>query len=300
VATITSLNSGLVIANFGAALAVEDEDGQFVRCAARKELPMVVCGDRIMWQAHSGGGGVAVSLQPRRNVLSRPDRRGREKPLAANFDRLLIVAAPRPPLQRQLLDRYLVLAEHVTCEALLVLHKNDLADYRQPPMQELQHYYASLGYPVLSTNARAPRGLKPLRDALRSHTGILVGPSGVGKSSIVAGLLPDRDVQIGALSATSGLGRHTTTATTLYHLPGGGSLIDSPGIRDFPLDNFSPAQIRDGFREFGKFSAACRFANCMHLKEPECAVRAAVGKQIQTQRWQSYQAIVAASRDARR
>jgi ribosome biogenesis GTPase len=285
---------GLVIANFGATLAVENSEGQVLRCATRKELPLVVCGDRIRWQPQTGGGGVAVSLEPRRNVLSRVDRRGREKPLAANVDRLLIVAAPRPPLQRQLLDRYLVLAEHVACEALLVLHKNDLAEYCQPEMQELRDYYAGLGYPVLSTNARTPSGLTPLREALRAHTGILVGPSGVGKSSIVAGLLPDRDVQIGALSASSGLGRHTTTTTTLYHLPGGGSLIDSPGIRDFPLDNFSAPQIRDGFREFAAFSDACRFANCMHLSEPGCAVRAAVGKQIQSQRWESYRAIVTA------
>ncbi|MDH3713664.1 MAG: ribosome small subunit-dependent GTPase A [Gammaproteobacteria bacterium] len=290
-ATISE-NTGLVIANFGAMLAVETSRGKVLRCTTRKELPLVVCGDRIRWQAQTGGGGVVVSLEARRNVLSRPDRRGRDKPLAANFDRLLIVAAPRPPLQRQLLDRYLVLAEHVACDALLVLHKNDLAEYGQPEIQTLRDYYAGLGYPVLSTNARTPDGLTPLREALRSHTGILVGASGVGKSSIIAGLLPDRDVRIGALSASSGLGRHTTTATTLYHLPGGGSLIDSPGIRDFPLENFSAPQIRDGFREFSEFSDRCRFANCMHLNEPECAVRAAVGKQIQSQRWESYRAIV--------
>jgi len=291
----TSLNPGLVIANFGATLAVEDSSERVVRCSARKGLPLVVCGDCVAWQPETGGGGVVVSLEPRRTVLSRPDRRGRDKPLAANFDRLLIVGAPRPPLQRQLLDRYLVLAEHVACEASVVLHKNDLSEYAQPEIQELQHYYASLGYPVLSTNARTPEGLAPLHEALRSHTGILVGPSGVGKSSIVAGLLPDRDVQIGALSASTGLGRHTTTATTLYRLPEGGSLIDSPGIRDFPLDNFTAPQIRDGFREFAEFSAECRFANCMHLNEPGCAVRAAVGSTIQEQRWESYRAIVTAT-----
>lgn len=286
---------GLVLANFGAALAVENDHGEVVRCATRRDLPLIVCGDRIQWQPQRGGGGVAVTLEPRRNVLSRPDRRGREKPLAANFDRLLIVAAPRPPLQRQLLDRYLVLAEHVACEALLVLHKNDLAEYNVPGLRELRDYYAGIGYSVLSTTARTKRGLAPLREALRSHTGILVGPSGVGKSSIVAGLLPDREVQIGALSDASGLGRHTTTVTTLYHLPGGGALIDSPGIRDFPLGNFTAAQIRDGFREFGNYSRDCRFANCMHLEEPGCAVRAAVGKQIPLQRWESYRDIVATS-----
>ena len=101
-------------------------------------------------------------------------------------------------------------------------------------------------------------------------------------------------MQIGALSESTGLGRHTTTATTLYRLPGGGSLIDSPGIRDFPLDNFTAPQIRDGFREFAEFSAECRFANCMHLNEPGCAVRAAVGSTIQEQRWESYRSIVTA------
>ncbi len=292
--TDESLIPGLVIANFGAALAVEDDRGDVVRCFPRSELPLIVCGDRILWQPQTGGDGVAVSLQPRTKVLSRTDRRGRDKPLAANFDRLLIVAAPRPPLQRQLLDRYLVLAEHVTCEALLVLHKNDLAEYDVPRIRELHDYYASIGYEVLSTSARTPDGLTPLRNTLRSHVGILVGPSGVGKSSIVAGLLPERDVQIGALSDSSGLGRHTTTVTTFYHLPDGGALIDSPGIRDFPLGSFDATQIRDGFREFGEFSSACRFANCMHLNEPGCAVRAAIGEQIPTERWESYRAILAA------
>ncbi len=290
----TPRKPGLVVTNFGARLAVEDADGRVHRCVKRKELPPVVCGDRVEWQAQTGGEGVVIAAATRRNELARPDRRGRDKPVAANFDDLVIVAAPRPPPQRQLLDRYLVLAEHLPCAALLVMHKSDLAESRNAEITALHDGYAALGYRVLRTSTRTPEGLTPLRDALRSRTAVLVGPSGVGKSSIVAALVPDRDIQIGALSESSGLGRHTTSATTLYRLPGGGALIDSPGIRDMPLRRFSAQQIRDGFREFASFSQACRFANCAHLREPGCAVRAAVGRQIQRQRWESYRAIVTA------
>ncbi len=290
---------GVVVANFGAALAIEDDAGRTHRCIARRSLGGVVCGDRVQWHQPRTGDAVVTAVAPRRSVLARPDRRGREKPLAANFDRLLIVASPRPPVQPSLLDRYLVLAERIGIEALPIFHKADLEAAASDSFLALQAEYRDLGYQVVRTSSRGDPGLAPITAALGTATGILVGPSGAGKSSIVAALVPAREVRIGALSEASGLGRHTTTVATLYHLDGGGALIDSPGIRDFPLDNFTARDIADGFREFAEPARHCRFADCLHVHEPGCAVRAALGEGIGQRRWESYQQILASVEDPR-
>jgi len=282
------------VANFGAALALEDAGRRLHRCVARRGLGLLVCGDRVHWQPQPGGDGVVVAREPRRTELLRPARRGAGKPLAANFERLLIVAAPRPPVQPLLVDRYLVLAARTGAAPLLVFHKADLPDCAEPAFQELLAGYAQLGFATCSTSVRHGTGLRPLGAALGTQTGVLVGPSGVGKSSIVAGLVPELEVRIGELSAASGLGRHTTSVARLYHLPGGGALIDSPGIRDFPLGDFDAQTVLRGFPEFAPLAGECRFADCAHLEEPGCAVRAAVGGRVQPRRWESYRAMMAA------
>ena len=283
---------GLIVANFGAALALEDGAGSLHRCVPRRGLGLVVCGDRVRWQPQDRGDGVVVAREPRRTVLARAARRGTAKPLAANFERLLIVAAPRPLAQPLLLDRYLVLAARSGAEPLLIFHKSDLGEHGQRDFQELLSGYAQLGYAWCSTSVRHGEGLQPLVAALGTQTGILVGPSGVGKSSIVAALVPELEVRIGELSRASGLGRHTTTVARLYHLPGGGALIDSPGIRDFPLSDFDHDDIRRGFPEFARLAQRCRFADCTHLNEPGCAVREAVGSEVLPRRWASYEAMI--------
>ncbi|HKK13303.1 MAG TPA: ribosome small subunit-dependent GTPase A [Gammaproteobacteria bacterium] len=280
---------GLAITHHGHSVVVEEPTGELCLCSVRRSAGRVVCGDRVHWQAVADGRGVIVGHQPRTSVLTRPDARGRTRALAANVDQMVIVTALEPALQEALVDRYLVAAARMGARALIVLNKWDLADAGagRGPRQRLAEFSA-IGYPVLLTSRHDPLTLEALGDQLRGRTSILVGQSGVGKSSLVGALLPGREIRIGQLSAT-GLGTHTTSATTLYHLPGGGDLIDSPGVRDFHPAPVSAEELLGGFPELAPWTGECRFHNCRHLNEPGCAVAGAAERgQISLRRLASY------------
>ena len=281
--------SGLVIAHHGARLTVEGDDRARVRCTARQNLGALACGDRVVWQRVDGDCGVVVAVQPRSTLLARPDMGGRERPLAANVDRIFVVTAAYPEPSEYLIDRYLVTAELTGITPVIVLNKTDLPD--PPALQALRDrlaVYERIGYQVLYTSVTAEHGLDALRSTLAQYTSILVGQSGVGKSSLVKSLLPAQDVRIGDLSDGQ-LGRHTTTTAVLYHLPSGGDLIDSPGVRDFAVWHIDPARIVHGFREFAPFLGQCKFSDCRHRQEPECALRDALAAgHIDHRRLESY------------
>lgn len=273
----TDNQTGLVITHFGRDLVVEDAHGALHLCSARKKLGRIVCGDRVHWQPSGPEQGVVTQLENRRSLLARPDARGNERPLAANVDQLVIVNAPEPPLSEALIDRYLVAAELIGARPLILVNKADLlAPAAQAHLGARLTAFVALDYPVLFTHTRDPQQAVSLAPQFNGRTSILVGQSGVGKSSLVRLLLPDTDIRIGRLSDASGLGRHTTTETTLYHLPGGGDLIDSPGVRDFQLWQATPDDLARGFREISRHQDQCRFHNCRHHGEPGCAVAAAV------------------------
>lgn len=269
--------AGLVAVRHGANLAVESEDGQIIHCVSRRNIGDPVCGDRVIWESTGTDSGVITALEPRQSLLSRPDTTGRGKPLAANITQMVIVCAPEPAPAGDLIDQYLVAAEHIGVRALLLCNKSDLlgAQAEQAFLAKLADY-PRIGYPLLCLSARDGRGLAPLSKHLSDQASILVGQSGVGKSSIVQALLPDREIQIGQLSRATGLGRHTTSATTCYRLPTGGHLIDSPGVRSFRLPPLSARELEHGFPEFRPHAGQCRFADCRHDAEPDCAIRAAV------------------------
>ena len=291
--------NGLIISHYGQTLDIEDDAGELHRCTARKKLDALVCGDKVVWQATGAGEGVVVALQPRRTLLVRPDSRGALKPMAANVDRLLVVTAPHPDsdalIDTALIDRYLVAAELSRLQAVIVINKIDLLDKAglERTAQDTENY-RRIGYAVLFTSAKQRQGMEALMTTLTGHTSVFSGPSGVGKSSLVKTVLPDREIRIGALSAASGTGRHTTTLATLYHLPHGGSLIDSPGVRDFGLWHADPADIARGFVEFQRYAPSCRFTDCLHLKEPDCAIQRAVATgAISAARYDSYRRMLA-------
>ncbi|HEX7027076.1 MAG TPA: ribosome small subunit-dependent GTPase A, partial [Gammaproteobacteria bacterium] len=194
-----------------------------------------------------------------------------------------------------LTDAYLVYAEHIGTSPVIVFNKEDLAETNpNDQLEQLQQRYRQLGYPVIHSSCKAPNGLASLKKQLAGHISILVGQSGVGKSSIVKNLLPDRDIQTGAVSTATGLGIHTTTTTMLYHLEEGGNLIDSPGVREFSLTHLEPETIRNGFIEFRE-QPPCRFNDCTHLREPGCSVLAAVeAGRIDKERWQNYKKMLEA------
>jgi ribosome biogenesis GTPase len=273
----TPPEEGLVVVRHGANLGVEDSTGRVHHCLVRQNIGYPVCGDRVVWQEAAPGQGVVTALLPRRSVLSRPDHGGQDKPLAANLTRLVVLLAPRPEPSEYLLDQYLVAAELMGVEALIAFNKLDLldADGLAAFRGRLAHY-AVIGYPAVWLSLKSGQGLAELTEWLQGETSILVGQSGVGKSSLVKALLPDREIQIGRLSRATGLGRHTTSATTCYRLPCGGRLIDSPGVRSFRLGAIGLAELERGFRELGALAGRCQFADCRHDQEPGCAIKQAV------------------------
>ena len=268
---------GRVVVRHGANLAVESQDGQIHHCLARQNIGHPVCGDLVVWQRTGDAQGVVTAIQPRETVLSRPDHSGRDKPLAANLTRLAVLIAPEPEPSGYLVDQYLAAAELMGVEALIVANKMDLLGPQAlSAFQARFAHYLKIGYPIFWTSLREPDTLVPLIAAMSGETAILVGQSGVGKSSLVKALLPDREIQIGRLSKATGLGRHTTSAATCYRLPGGGLLIDSPGVRSFRLGALAQTDLERGFRELRPHLDGCRFADCRHDREPGCAIRAAV------------------------
>jgi ribosome biogenesis GTPase len=273
--------AGLVVVRHGANLAVEDPKGRIHRCLARRHIGEPVCGDRVVWQRTGEGHGVVTAVQPRETVLSRPDFSGRDKPLAANLTQILVLIAPQPDPSGYLIDQYLVAAELMGVKALIVANKMDLLDGAADRVfRERFAHYPIVGYSILWTSLREPAGIGPLTRTLTAETSILVGQSGVGKSSLVKALLPDREIQIGRLSWATGLGRHTTSAATWYRLPSGGSLIDSPGVRSFRLGAIDRDTLQWGFREFRPYLGHCRFTNCRHDREPGCALREAAASRL--------------------
>ena len=218
----------------------------------------------------------------------------RQRPLAANIDQIMIVAAPEPVPEPFLIDKYTVAAELAETKPVLVINKADLLDAAaRSELKSTLADYVNAGYPVIYTSARENTGLEQLADRLAGKASILVGQSGVGKSSLIKRLLPELDIAIGRLSAASGQGRHTTTTTTLYHLPHGGDLIDSPGVRDFRLGQVDADALAAGFREFRPHLGHCRFNNCRHVSEPDCAIIAAATQgEISARRLDSYRRLL--------
>ncbi len=242
----------------------------------------------------AAGSGVITQVLPRQSLLQRPDFRQGARPIAANLDQIVAVIAPRPEFQEALLDRYLVTAEHAGIRPVIVLNKTDLLS--APALEHTRTrlaQYSSLGYTVELSSVKQKQGLAALAERLKDRSSILVGQSGVGKSSLISNMLPHANIAVGSISEGTRLGRHTTSATTLYHLSCGGDIIDSPGVRDFGLWHIPPDEIAKGFKEFREFLGHCRFRNCTHRNEPDCALRAAVDSgQVNSRRFESYHSII--------
>ncbi len=296
---------GLVVSRFGNQADIEDVNGNTFRCHIRRSLQDLVSGDSVFWQEEFSSStdhqkkvkGVVTEIQPRRSILKRPIRYEGIKPVAANLDRVFVVTAPEPPYSSRILDRYLVAIELADIELVILLNKSDrLDDY--PDLMKSINIYSNMGYQVIPVSANTEDGFPQLKAALASHTSVFVGQSGVGKSSLVNGLLPDVDTSVSALSENSGLGTHTTTVSRLYHLPDGGHIIDSPGIREFALEHIEKADLAQGFRDFFPHLGNCKFRNCRHISEPGCAVMAATKTgDIHPLRLQSYQTLYQESDD---
>ena len=273
----------LVITRYGQRILVEAKSGNLYQCTAMRNIDLSVAGDQVSFQAISDNEGVVTALLERDNELNRAD-----KLIAANIDQLWLIVSIKPHYQFELIDRYLVVAENANLPINIIINKIELADDLNAVKSDFA-MYQSAGYKVHYLSVKTQLNLDNLKVQLNHKSQLFLGQSGVGKSSLINALIPQLDLRVNEISKKSKLGKHTTTTTTLYHIPSGGDLIDSPGIREFQLEQLSNKQILNGFREFKPFIGACKFRNCAHISEPNCAIKAAVkSTQIHHKRYQSY------------
>jgi ribosome biogenesis GTPase len=294
---------GQVICHRGKAVEVEPlakPGGKNLPCSFKPSLGTLVCGDRVIYR-DAGRSPLIVAIEPRDNLLQRRDGFGQIKAVAANVTQLVICLAVEPEPNRFLLDQFLLSAEQQSLKPLILLNKIDLLedfDDADDPF-ELRRVYQPLGYEVLPCSIHQPQRIEQLKQRLAGETSVIAGVSGVGKSALSQAILPQQEIRVGEISAYNREGRHTTRSSRLYHLPGGGDLIDTPGVRGFNpvLDNARP--LADGFVEIRDAAQYCRFANCRHVNEPGCAVRKAVEEgKIDPQRHAHYLKLLSAGQES--
>lgn len=266
-----ALQQGLVVAAYGKRYGVELVDGSQISCVTRGKKNDLACGDRVEVKMTDTHEGVVEKLHPRSSLLFRSNAY-KTKTLASNVTQVIIVLATTPSFYEALLNRCLIAAEAANIKALIVLNKCDLADNTEA--MKLLSVYQSLGYEVQPLSAK--NDITPLKQWLKNQTSVLVGQSGMGKSTIVNALLPDSAVRTQEVSTVLDSGKHTTTAAHLYHLDSDSDLIDSPGLQEFGLNHLNIEELEHAFIEFRPFLGKCRFNNCKHLHEPDCAVISAV------------------------
>lgn len=263
--------NGLIIAAHGKRYDAELPDGGISSCVTRGKKSELACGDRVELKLTGPNEGVIENYLPRTSLLYRSDAY-RKKLLAANITQIIIVLAAKPSYYPDLLDRCLVAAEAEAIRPLILLNKVDLPETGDA--QEKLKLYEQLGYAVLPLSGK--QDIAPLLPWLQDQTSVLVGQSGMGKSTLVNTLLPAAQAHTREISQALDSGKHTTTAARLYHINSSSHLIDSPGLQEFGLAHLTPDQIEYAFVEFRPYLGKCRFSNCRHLNEPDCALHAAV------------------------
>ncbi len=297
---------GLVIKNTGSWVTVRLEDGSVVDCKMRGVLRLkgmrctnpVAVGDIVQVEDKGGDAPVVGAIEPRRNyIIRRSSNLSKEfQIIASNLDQaVLVVTLTNPETSTTFIDRFLATAEAYQVPAVLAFNKSDLlitAELQQQ-LQDLKRLYERIGYPVIVMSVETGDGTEALRNQLSGKTSLLSGNSGVGKSSIINLLVPDAHVKVGDVSHTHHKGMHTTTFSELLDLPGGGALIDTPGVKAFGTIDFERAEVAHYFPEIFRISDACRFNNCTHTHEPGCAVQEAVERgEISISRYTSYLSIL--------
>ncbi len=290
--------SGLVITSFGKRVLIEDEQFQQFSCAVRQGLGKLVAGDEVIWQKIANTNErVVTQLIPRRHELSRPGFRGQKRMVASNIDIIGIVAPVVPGIHTDMIDRYLVATAQLDLSCVLIINKIDLLANQEEwnMVLALLDPYLKMGLEIIPASTQTQDGLDELKAFMSNKTSVFVGPSGAGKSSLINALIPDLDIRVGALSESTGLGKHTTSNSILYRLPESSNqsqaiLIDSPGVRQFSPTPCTVNELAQFYPDFMPFLGQCKYNNCTHQHEPNCAIIAAVeSDQIALSRYESFQ-----------
>ena len=282
------LQHGQVVAAFGRHFDVETPDG-IVSCVTRGKKGGIACGDRLQIEMTGSAQGVIKSIDPRSSLLFRSDE-FKEKIIAANVTQIIVVVAAEPAFYEDLVSRCLIAAEAASLKIVVVLNKCDLEQATRAALAQLQ-LYRDLGYPLITLSAK--QDISPLRPYLQGETSVLVGQSGMGKSSIINALLPAAQAHTREISQALNSGKHTTTHARLYHLDDDSHIIDSPGLQEFGLAHVNEMDIAYAFVEFRPYLGHCRFSNCRHLVEPGCAVlEAATAGKIDRRRLGTFHKLV--------
>lgn len=297
---------GLVIKNTGSWVTVRLDDGNTVNCKMRGVFRLkglrctnpVAVGDIVQVEDKGGDAPVVGAVEPRKNyIIRRASNLSKEfQIIAANLDQaVLVVTLTNPVTSTIFIDRFLATAEAYQVPAVLAFNKVDLltTDELRQQLEELKALYEGIGYPVITMSAATGDGADSLRELLTGKMSLLSGNSGVGKSSIINLMVPDAHVRVGDVSQAHHKGMHTTTFSELLDLPGGGAIIDTPGVKAFGTIDFERAQVAHYFPEIFNASSECRFNNCTHTHEPGCAVLDAVERgDISSSRYASYMSIL--------
>jgi len=291
----TDCLKGRVLSVRGLHSTVHADDGRHFECATSRLLKtldtemrhVIATGDRVVFRGVGKDEGIILKTEPRHGTISRTSR-GRQHVIVANVDQFVIVtSAAEPYLKPHLIDRFLVTAEKAGIAPLVCINKIDLVD--QAALQTLIGAYRQIGYATLLTSTITGQGIPRLRQLLRGKESAVVGQSGVGKSSLLNMIDPDLNIRVRSVSVDSQKGRHTTSTATLWPLEGGGYIVDTPGIRQFELWDVIPKEIAGFFPDLRPFVSACRYANCTHTHEEECAVKDAVADDlVNARRYESY------------
>ncbi|GAB6070692.1 small ribosomal subunit biogenesis GTPase RsgA [Thiomicrorhabdus hydrogeniphila] len=305
---------GLVITSFGKRVLIENSKGEQYTCAIRQHLGKLVAGDQVIWQTDiEANKGVVVKVQPRTHELSRPGFRGQTRMIAANIDFIGIVMPVVPGIHPDMIDRYLIAAQQLDIPAIIIINKVDLleSDEDWEAIAELLEPYDAMNIELIPASTISQEGLQTLQDFMADKNSVFVGPSGAGKSSLINALIPDLEIRVGQLSQATGLGKHTTTNSILYHLPqteaesgqsqrrSSGNLIDSPGVRQFSPTPCSLAELESYYPDFAPFLGQCKYNNCTHSIEPNCAIKQAVDNdEIALSRYQSFQRLLEEFKEA--
>lgn len=310
-APLENPRQGIVIRNTGSSYVVRLDEGGDVNCRVKGNFRIkglrttnpVAVGDRVVVAHAAHDADYITEVLPRRNyIIRRASNLSKESHiLAANIDRAILVATLREPVTTTtFIDRFLATAEAYAIPATLVLNKADMWDDDDRQLAEaIAYLYRGIGYDVLFTSAVDGTGIEELKEMTHDKTSLMAGNSGVGKSSLINALVPDANLRTGAISDIHHTGTHTTTFSEMITLPGGGYLIDIPGVKGFGVIDFEPSQVSHYFPEIFEIGKGCRYGDCKHTGEPGCAVRQALDEHhISDSRYTSYLSILEEAAEA--